>query len=78
MDFLKNESKTFGPQWKFLKIIMKAYKIEILVIDFDELGPQSIVSEIENVNYPNDCLSPQVKSIIEKDNGEWFRRSSFK
>ena len=50
---------------------MKAYKIEILVIDFDELGSESIVSEIENANYPNDCLSPKVKSIVEKDIGEW-------
>lgn len=50
---------------------MKAYKIELLVIDFDELGKDGIIREIENANYPNDCLSPRVKSVIEKDIGEW-------
>lgn len=50
---------------------MKAYKIELLVIDFDELGKDSIIQEIENANYPNDCLSPMVKSVVEKDIGEW-------
>lgn len=50
---------------------MKAYKIELLVIDFDELGKDSIIQEIENANYPNDCLSPTVKSVVEKDIGEW-------
>lgn len=50
---------------------MKAYKIELLVIDFDELGKDSIIREIENANYPNDCLSPRVKGIVEKDIGEW-------
>jgi hypothetical protein len=40
---------------------MKAYKIELLIIDFDELGKDSIIQEIENANYPNDCLSPRVK-----------------
>lgn len=50
---------------------MKAYKIELLVIDFDGLGKDSIIREIENANYPNDCLSPIVKSVVEKDIGEW-------
>ena len=50
---------------------MKAYKIEILVIDFDGLGKDGIEQEINNVRYPNDCLSLDVKNIIEKDIGEW-------
>jgi hypothetical protein len=50
---------------------MKAYKIELLIIDFDELGKDGIVSEIENARYANDCISPDVKSIVEKDIGEW-------
>jgi hypothetical protein len=50
---------------------MKAYKIELLVIDFDEIGSQGIISEIENANYANDCISPRVKAIVEKDIGEW-------
>lgn len=50
---------------------MKAYKVELLIIDFDELGKDGIIREIENANYPNDCLSPRVKCIVEKDIGEW-------
>jgi hypothetical protein len=50
---------------------MKAYKLEILIIDFDEMGRDSIIEEFECANYPNDCISPQIKSIVEKDIGEW-------
>ena len=50
---------------------MKAYKVEILIIDFDGLGVEGIKDEIENVNYPNDCLNPAVKGIKEVDIGEW-------
>lgn len=50
---------------------MKAYKIEILVIDFDELGEKGIVDELSNANFPNDCVTLQVKNVIEKDIGEW-------
>ncbi len=50
---------------------MKAYKVEILIIDFDELGEQGIVEELNNVNFPNDCIDLQVKNITEKDIGEW-------
>lgn len=39
---------------------MKAIKIEILVLDSDGLGENGVIDAIENVNYPNDCISPQV------------------
>ncbi len=50
---------------------MKAYKIELLIIDHDEVGKEDIISIIENTKYPNHCISPEVKDIIEKDIGEW-------
>ena len=50
---------------------MKAYKIEILVIDFDGLGESGIKEALENASFPNDCVSPNVKAITEKDIGEW-------
>ncbi len=53
---------------------MKAYKLEILVIDHDECGPDDIASAIENARYPNRCISPKVKAIEEKDIGEWHDR----
>jgi hypothetical protein len=50
---------------------MKVYKVELLIIDFDEIGPEEIKDVMENVHYPNHCISPDVKSIIGKDIGEW-------
>lgn len=50
---------------------MKAYKIEILVIDHDDLGPDSIRQEIEGTRYANDCIYPRVQAIEERDIGEW-------
>jgi len=50
---------------------MKAYKVEILIIDFDDLGSEEIESLVENARYPNHCINPSVKSIEERDIGEW-------
>jgi hypothetical protein len=50
---------------------MKVYKVELLVITFDELCETEIVSEIENVNYPNDCLITSVMNITGKEIGQW-------
>lgn len=50
---------------------MRAYKIELLIIDFDEVGEEGIKHHIENARYPNHCLSPHVKQIEGVDIGEW-------
>ena len=50
---------------------MKAYKIEVLIIDFEGLGEQLIREELEDANFPNDCISIKVKNIEGKDIGEW-------
>lgn len=50
---------------------MKAYKIEILAIDFDELGKELTIEEIENANFPNDCVSLKILNTKEYDIGEW-------
>lgn len=50
---------------------MKAYKVELLIIDFDNLGPEGIKQEIEHNRYANDCMFPEVKNIDERDLGEW-------
>ena len=49
---------------------MKAYKIELLVIDFENVG-NDIQSMIEDQRYPNDCISPSVMDIKEMEIGEW-------
>lgn len=50
---------------------MKAYKIEILVIDHDLMGEDEIKLVIENTKYPNRCMYPCVKKIQVADIGEW-------
>lgn len=50
---------------------MKVYKIEIMIIDFDNLGGEEIKDNIENTRYPNHCISPDVMDIKEVDIGEW-------
>jgi hypothetical protein len=50
---------------------MKAYKVELLILDFDELGLESVSDTIENVRYPNDCIAPSVMSIEGREIGEW-------
>ena len=41
---------------------MDVYKIEVIVIDHDELGPEEIKKAIEDTKYPNWCISPIVLS----------------
>lgn len=50
---------------------MKAYKIELLVIDFDDLGIMLIKEELENTRYGNDCISPEIINFQGVDIGEW-------
>ncbi len=50
---------------------MKAYKLEVLVLDFDNLGGEEIISVLEDTRYPNRCINPDVKSIVEKDVGDF-------
>lgn len=50
---------------------MKAYKVELLIIDFDELGEDSLRYQLENASYPNDCVSPTVMAIMGRDIGPW-------
>ena len=50
---------------------MKAYKIELFIIDHDECGQDEIKSVIENARYPNRCISPHVAAISACEIGEW-------
>lgn len=50
---------------------MKAYKVELLIIDHDGLGEDEIKEVIENTKYPNYCINPEVKKITSADIGEW-------
>lgn len=49
---------------------MKAYKVTVFIIDFDEVG-DDIPVEMENVRYPNHCLHPEIIDMQVADIGEW-------
>jgi hypothetical protein len=50
---------------------MKAYKLEVVVLDHDGMSVEEVISVIENQRYPNRCISPSVVTSIEADIGEW-------
>lgn len=43
------------------------FKIEIMVIDHDEIGKAEIISVLENTKFPNRCISPLVTEIESKE-----------
>jgi hypothetical protein len=47
--------------------VVKAHKVELLVIDIDACGSDEVSLVIENAHYPNSCISPQVMSIASVD-----------
>lgn len=49
---------------------MKAYKVELLIIDLDEVG-EEIPGMIEGMKYPNWCLNPIVMKMESREIGEW-------
>ena len=50
---------------------MKAHVVTLTIIDFDDIGADEIKVIIENVHYPNRCISPDVVNIETADIGEW-------
>jgi hypothetical protein len=38
----------------------KVYKLEVMVIDHDEIGIEEAISLLENTRYPNYAISPNV------------------
>lgn len=50
---------------------MKVYKLEVMVIDHDQIGEQGIKETLESTHYPNHCVLPRVKNVEVRDIGEW-------
>lgn len=46
---------------------MKVFKIEVMVIDFDEIGEEQVKGTIENTRYPNHCIAPSVMKMESRD-----------
>jgi len=40
----------------------KVHKVELLIVDHDNVGADEIMDVIENQKYPNHCISPSVMS----------------
>jgi hypothetical protein len=50
---------------------MEVHKITLYVVDFDQLGADGVATEITNVRFPNDCISPEILKVESADAGEW-------
>lgn len=50
---------------------MRAYKITLLFLDFEDVGPQEAKSLIENARLPNHISPGKVMDLQEADIGEW-------
>lgn len=50
---------------------MQAHKLEVLVIDFDQLGAEGVKNAICTARYPNHCISPSVEAIQTVEIGPW-------
>lgn len=50
---------------------MEVHKVVVLIIDHDEIGSEEVKAVIENVRYPNRCISPEVSKIETAEIGEW-------
>lgn len=50
---------------------MKAYKIELLIVDHDEVGQDDIRNILETQKYPNHCIAPNVMGVECVEIGEW-------
>ena len=50
---------------------MKLHRVTVYIVDHDELGANDVKVEMENVRYPNHCISPRITSVETVDIGEW-------
>ena len=46
---------------------MKVHKVELYIIDFDQVGANQIIEILENARYPNRCINPTVKRVRTKE-----------
>lgn len=50
---------------------MEVYKLEVLIINYEEVGEEELKIIIEDGRYPNDCINPCITKIQSYDIGEW-------
>ena len=50
---------------------MKAYRVELFIVNHDNLSSDEVIDVIENTKFPNRCIYPLVRRIEFADIGEW-------
>ena len=50
---------------------MNVYKVELMILNFDDLNEQDVTAVIENQKFPNRCIDPIVMRIESRDIGDW-------
>jgi hypothetical protein len=49
---------------------VRVFKVELMVVDFEDLGEDGVRSMIENTRYPKRCISPGVSGMDSRE-VEW-------
>lgn len=50
---------------------MKVHRVVLCIMDFDNLGAKEVEAVLQNMRYPNRCMSPKVIETDTRDIGEW-------
>ena len=50
---------------------MRAYRMTILIVDHDDIGPDEAKATIEQQRFPNHCIAPVVLRVDEAEIGRW-------
>ncbi len=50
---------------------MKVIKVELFIVDHDDVGASAVKDLIESARYPNRCISPNVITIDWREIGDW-------
>jgi hypothetical protein len=50
---------------------MKVHLLQVLVVDHDHLGVDEVERVLEDANYPNHCIAPNVIKSQSTDFGDW-------
>jgi hypothetical protein len=46
---------------------VKVYKVTLMVVDHDGIGPSDIKCELEHTRYSNHCMSPRVMEVESRE-----------
>lgn len=50
---------------------LNVYKVELMVMDFDNIGRDEVIELLENTRYPNRCISPTVAHVEQRVVDNW-------